>query len=140
MASHAFEVTSGVPLLSGSHAEDRRASRPRTQGLAPGYSLRGTATTPRLRSMLGSGLARAAHVAPGSGRTSERADVASGFGLTSERAGYISDADHGFMRAWPASVVWSIALAIAAACIAAGYAYDRPRSPSSVAVQPIRQP
>jgi hypothetical protein len=81
-----------------------------------------------------------AHVAPGSGRTSERADVASGFSLSSERAGYISDADHGFMRAWPASVVWSIALAIAAACIAAGYAYDRPRSPSSVAVQPIRQP
>jgi VanZ family protein len=69
-------------------------------------------------------------LASGSSRISERAAAASAFSPSSEPAGYVSDADHGFMRTWPASVVWSISLAIATMCIAAGYAYDRSTSHS----------
>jgi hypothetical protein len=71
-----------------------------------------------------------ADAASDSSRISERADIASVFSRTSDDAGYISDADHGFMRAWPASGVWSIALAIAAMCIVAGSIYDRSTSHS----------
>jgi hypothetical protein len=37
---------------------------------------------------------------------------------------YVSNADHGFIRTWPPGLLWSIALAIAATCAGAGYAYD----------------
>jgi len=41
-------------------------------------------------------------------------------------SGYVSDADHGFIRTWPPAVVWSMALGIALICAAAGYRFDRP--------------
>jgi len=54
----------------------------------------------------------------------QRADAERRAG-TAPAGGYVSDADHGFMRTWPPSIVWSSALGIALICVAAGYAYDR---------------
>ncbi|HXW06637.1 MAG TPA: VanZ family protein [Vicinamibacterales bacterium] len=48
---------------------------------------------------------------------------------------YVSCADGGFIRTWPGSLLWSLAVALAAAALAAGYLLDRRQRPARV---PIR--
>ena len=112
---HTDGRTCCAPTLNSAHAFSKRTSHSSSKAIS------------RPRSNRTSGRADAAS---DSSRIAERADIASVFSQTSDASGYISDADHGFMRTWPASVVWSIALAIAAMCLVAGSVYDRSTSHS----------